>query len=98
MVKSKVFALTLIASLLILATLCVTVQAQNTGTVIIGSSAGGTTDPPAGTSTHADGTEVTFTATPSSTFAFLYWIISTDAGSNTSPDNPITIPIAGGVT
>ncbi len=85
MVKSKkIFALTLIVSLMAIATFAGTINAQTQATVIILASLGGTTDPADGTYHYNDGTSVTFTATPDATSAFLYWIVSTDAGSSSS--------------
>ena len=98
MVKSKIFVLTLIVTLLALATVCVSVQAQSQATVIIADSVGGTTDPAAGTATYPDATQLTFTATPDDSFEFQYWVISTSDGSSSSPENPVTIPVSGGVT
>ena len=98
----KIFALTLLTALLLLAILSptmISVKAQTQGTVIILDSVGGTTDPAAGTYNYNDGTSVTFTATPNDVnFVFAYWIVSTDAGSSTVSINPLVLPIAGGVT
>ena len=98
MVKSKIFVLALVVSLLALATISVSVQAQSQATVIVADSAGGSTDPAAGTTTYPDGTQVTFTATPDAAFTFQYWVFSTPDGSSQSPENPVTIPVSGGVT
>ena len=102
MIKSrKIFALTLLMSLLVLAALNVSVlsvKAQGQATVNVLASVGGTTDPAAGTTTYDDGTSVTFTATPDSTYIFQNWIISTADGSNIATDNPVTIPVTGGTT
>ena len=46
---SKIFALTLLTSLLVFAAFSVSVNAQSTATVIVADSVGGTTDPAAGT-------------------------------------------------
>ncbi len=57
MVKSKkIFALTLIVSLLVVAAFAGTISAQSQATVNILDSIGGTTDPAAGTHTYNDGT------------------------------------------
>jgi hypothetical protein len=95
--KSKIFALTLLTALLMLATLSAIANAQATGTVIVLDTIGGTTDPVPGTTTPADGTSVTFTATADSGYVFDSWIVSTDAGSNIATTNPVTLPITGGV-
>jgi hypothetical protein len=99
MVKSKkFFALTLIISLTVLATIAGVLNAQTQATVNILASIGGTTDPAAGTTTYADGTSVTFTATPDSGSVFNNWIIATGEGTSTVSENPITIPVVGGTT
>jgi Divergent InlB B-repeat domain len=101
MIKSrKIFALTLLASLIVLAVLSarvINVEAQTQATVIVGSSIGGTTDP-TGTTTYPDGTQVTFTATPDNDFVFVNWIFSTSAGSSVVNDQTTTIPVQGGTT
>ncbi len=99
MVKSKkIFALTLLTSLLVIAAFAsVSVKAQTQATVIVTPSLGGTTDP-SGTTTYPDGTQVTFTATPDPASVFQYWIISTDAGSSVVSENPVTLPVLGGTT
>ena len=99
----KAFALTLLTSVLLLATLSpniISVKAQGQATVTVLDSVGGTTDPAGpGTYTYADGTDVTFTATPrDSGFVFQYWIVSTVDGSYTIIDNPAVITVSGGVT
>jgi hypothetical protein len=99
--SNKIFALTLLTSLLILAALNVSVlsvNAQGQATVIVVDSVGGSTDPAAGTTTPADGTSVTFTATPDATDQFSNWIIVTSTGSTTSTDNPFALTVSGGVT
>ena len=99
MVKCKKFlALTMIIALVAVATFAGVLSAQTQATVNMLASIGGTTDPAAGTTTYADGTSVTFTATPDTASVFNNWIISTDAGSSTVADNPITIPVVGGTT
>lgn len=97
MKKSKIFALTLVMSLLVLATLGANVEAQAQATVEVLDSVGGTTTP-AGTTTYDDGTSVTFEATPDTAYIFVNWIFSTPEGSNTATDNPITFPVSGGTT
>ncbi len=98
--SKKLFALTLMASLIVLAVFAsvVSVKAQSQGTVVVLASLGGTTDPAAGTTTYADGTSVTFTATPDSAYVFQNWVIDTDAGSSIVPENPVTLPIVAGTT
>ena len=100
MMKSKkIFALTFITSLLLLAALNVSVlSAQTQATVIMVDTVGGSTDPAAGTHTYDDGTSVTFTATPDTGYVFQDWIFSIDQGANTATDASITIPVSGGVT
>jgi Divergent InlB B-repeat domain len=96
--RRKIFALTMLISLLVLSTLsAMSVNAQSTATVTVLQSVGGTTDP-TGTTTPADGTQVTFTATPDNVDVFQYWVISTDAGSSVVPENPVTLPVVGGTT
>ena len=98
----RFFALTLLTSLLLLAALnsnMISVKAQGQATVNFLDSVGGTTDPAGpGTYNYADGTSVTFTATPDTGFVFQNWIVSTSAGSGIDTTNPLTIPVAGGVT
>jgi hypothetical protein len=96
--SSKIFALTLLTSLLLLSALSCAVKAQGDATVAVLDSVGGTVDP-SGTNTYADGTAVTLTATPmDETFVFVNWIVVTEAGSNTVDINPVTLTVAGGVT
>jgi hypothetical protein len=98
MVKtSKIFSLVFLSTLLILSTLSFVVEAQTDATVNILQSTGGTTDPAPGTTTYPDGTQVTFTATPDDGNAFVNWVISTPDGDATSTDNPLTMPVVGGV-
>jgi hypothetical protein len=74
------------------------VTAQGTATVVVLDTVGGTVDP-AGTTTYADGTAVTLTATTmDDSFIFSYWIVSSGAGSETLFDNPATITVSGGET
>ena len=99
MMKSKkIFALTLLMSLLVLAAVNAIVNAQGDATVIVNETIGGSTDPAAGTHTYADGTSVTFTATADAGYAFQDWIFATDEGANTVTDASITIPVTGGTT
>ena len=99
MMKSKkIFALTLLMSLLVLAAVNASVNAQGDATVIVNDTIGGTTDPTPGSHTYADGTSVTFTATADTGFAFQDWIFSTPEGANTVTDASITIPVTGGTT
>jgi hypothetical protein len=99
MMKSKkIFALTLLMSLLVLAAVNASVNAQGQATVIMVDTIGGTTTPVAGTTTYADGTSVTFTATADAGFAFQDWIFATADGANTVTDASITIPVTGGTT
>jgi hypothetical protein len=99
MIKTrKIFAMTLLISLLVMAAFASVIQAQGQATVNMLNSIGGTTDPAPGTNTYADGTSVTFTATEDSSFFFINWIIATAEGSSIVADNPITIPVVGGTT
>jgi hypothetical protein len=95
---SKKFVLILLTSLLLLSALSCTVKAQGNATVVVLDAIGGTVDP-SGTNTYADGTPVTFTATPTdASFVFLNWIIVTDTESTTVDANPGTLTVSGGVT
>ena len=96
--KNKIFALTLLTTLLVFAVFAVSVNAQSTATVIVADSVGGTTDPAAGTTTPDDGTDITFTATSADGFVFSNWVVSTDAGSNTIDTPSFDITVVGGVT
>jgi hypothetical protein len=83
----------------VVATCLVSVNAQDTATVIVNSQTGGTTDI-TGTTTYPDGTEVTITAVPDSEYAFLNWVVSPSDGSgDTTPtSNPLTFTVTGDVT
>ena len=98
----KFLALTLLASLLLLAALyfnILSVKAQGQATVNVLASIGGTTDPTPGTYNYSDGTTVTFIATPDRDYDFSNWIISTTIGASTSDLNtPTTITFSGGTT
>jgi hypothetical protein len=99
MIKSKkIFALTLLMSLLVLAVVNASVNAQGQATVIVLDSVGGTTDPAAGTTTYADGASLTLTATADADYIFVNWILDTADGSNVATDNPLTFPVSGGST
>jgi hypothetical protein len=103
MAKTKTVSLFLLTSLLLIAALAVcavNVQAQSQATVTILPSTGGTTDPAAGNYTYNDGTTVNLTATSDmqTGLAFLNWVITTSAGSSTSTDNPLALPVSGGTT
>jgi hypothetical protein len=99
MIKSrKIFALTLLTSLIVFAALNASViSAQTQATVNVLTSIGGTTDP-SGTNTYADGTSVTFTATADAAYQFVNWIFSTDVGANLTTTNPMTLSVTGGTT
>jgi len=71
-----------------------TVKAQGTATVNILESLGGTSTPAPGTSTYADGTAVSLTATPDTGYVFGYWEISSSAGVNLTTDNPATLTVS----
>ena len=99
MKSKKIFALTLLTSLIVFAALgAVSVQAQSTATINLTQSLGGTATTDPSTTTPADGTQVTFTATPDAADVFQYWILSTDAGSSQVTENPFTLPVVGGTT
>jgi hypothetical protein len=96
----KIFALTLLTSLLLISILSaiMSVEAQGDATVIVLDAIGGTVDL-SGTNTYADGTVVTFKATPANQyFAFVNWIVVTDTETYTISGNPGQITVAGGVT
>lgn len=99
---SKVVALILLTSVILLTVLnpnIASVKAQGQATVNVLDSVGGTTDPAGpGTYTYTAGTAVTLTPTPANGFVFLYWLISTDAGSNIDYNDPATLPVSGGTT
>ena len=104
--SSKIFALTLLASLLVVAAINVTIiGAQTTATVNMIDTIGGTTDPVSpGTYTFNDGDSVTFTATPQDVdgnslgYIFSTWVIETTDGSQSISDNPLTFPVTAGTT
>jgi hypothetical protein len=73
------------------------VQAQNTATLTILDSVGGTTTPAAGTTTPEPGT-VTLSANPEDGYVFLYWVIDSAAGPIVDTDNPATLEVAASVT
>ncbi len=75
MIGSKVLALTLIVSILVLTALCVIVQAQNDSTVAIVATAGGTTNPVPGVYVLANSTQLTLTAMPLNSWQFAHWVI-----------------------
>jgi hypothetical protein len=96
-----VITLILLTSLMLLALNpnITSVKAQGQATVNVLKSIGGTTDPAGpGTYTYADGTDVTFTATPDLNDTFLYWTVSTIAGASIRYDNPAIITVNGGTT
>jgi hypothetical protein len=97
----KIFTLTALAAVLLVAIMAPTflsVTAQGTATVVVLDTVGGTVDP-AGTTTYADGTAVTLTATAmDDTFIFSSWLVSSGAGSETIFGNPATLTVAGGET
>ncbi len=103
---SKVFALTL--AFLFLAS-CVFVakpvsgeveDLEPTATVTVLASTGGTTDPPAGTSTYyveyIFSTTVSLTAHPDNGFVFLYWAITSAEGNAILYGNSTTITVGDG--
>ncbi len=98
----KFFALTLLASLLLLAALnfnMISVKAQGQAIVNVLPTVGGTTDPTSGTYNYNDGQTVTFIATPYPGYDFSNWVISTTIGPNISDlSTPTTITFSGGTT
>jgi hypothetical protein len=99
MKNPKILTLALVSTLLLVATCAImNVNGQSDATVTVLDSEGGTVDP-SGTTTYADGTDVALTATPdSASFVFVNWLVTTDEGSSTITDNPLTLTVAGGVT
>lgn len=98
--KTKFFVFSLLTSLLLIAALncAITVKAQGQATVVVLDSVGGTVDP-SGTNTYADGTVVTLTATPTDpSYVFVNWVISSGTSASTDTDNPLALPVTGGVT
>jgi hypothetical protein len=97
--NQKILTLAIISTLLLVAAFTImNVYGQSNATVTVLDSFGGTVDP-SGTTTYSDGTDVTLTATPDdASFLFVNWVITTDQGSSTSIDNPLTLTVAGGVT
>jgi hypothetical protein len=97
----RIFTLTALAAVLLVAIMVPTflsVTAQGTATVVVLDAVGGTVDP-SGTTTYADGTSVSLTATAmDDTFIFSSWIVSSGAGSETLLGNPATITVSGGET
>ena len=65
-----------------------TVPTSNTAIVVVQPSVGGTTSPASGTYTYNTGTNITLMATPSSGYAFAYWIVS----GNTTPTHSPGVP------
>lgn len=98
---SKIFALTLLSSVLLLSILSpniASVKAQGQASVTILDSLGGSTNPVAGTTNYNDGTAVTLTAIPLEGYVFVNWQIITITGANVVSDNPATLTVSGGVT
>jgi hypothetical protein len=98
--KTKILVLSLIFSMLVIATVSnATVNAQNDATVTVQSTTGGTTDI-TDTTTYAAGATVTITATPDAGFVFSTWVVSPSDGSGDMviADNPLSFTAAGGVT
>jgi hypothetical protein len=88
----RVFALIFILSALLIGTFCASVKAQDQATIVVMAAVGGTTDP-TGTTTYADGTAVTLTATAGEGFVFQNWEIITSAGGITDSTNPTTLTV-----
>ena len=98
---SKILALTLLSSVLLLSILSpniASVKAQGQASVTILDSLGGTTEPAAGTTNYNDGTAVTLTAIPLDGYVFANWQIVTSTTANVVSDNPTTLTVSGGVT
>ncbi len=87
------------ALLLTVAISTTTVSAQGDATVIVQTSADGTTDI-TGTTTYADGTSVTINAMPNNEFVLSSWVVSPSDGSGdmVTYDNPLIFTVTGGVT
>ena len=97
----QVFALIFILSALAVVAIApsiASVKAQSQATIDVLVSAGGSTVPDAGTTTYADGTVVTLTATPGPNFVFSSWEIVSSAGGVEDLNNPTTLTVTGGVT
>jgi hypothetical protein len=100
MSKSKFVAITLLASILLLAIVnlgsIVTAQGQGSATIL--DAVGGTTSPGPGNYQYPDGSTQTFTATPDANYVFAGWTILSSGGSSISSSNPLSLPMMSGVT
>lgn len=88
----RVFTLIFILSALLIGSIGASVKAQEQATIVVMAAVGGTTDP-TGTTTYADGTAVTLTATVGDGFVFENWEIITSAGGITDANNPTTLTV-----
>jgi hypothetical protein len=70
-------------------------QSQTQDTIVIYNAVGGTTDPLEGTTTAADGSSFTITATAGAGFVFDSWSVATASGGVTYTDNPLTLTLNG---
>lgn len=99
--NSKVFALIVLTSMLLMvaAVPWQNVNAATTYTVSMFSSCAGSTTPVGSSSTgvatytYNAGSSQTFTATPSTGFTFLCWVIGTASGPTTNTTNPLTYTV-----
>ena len=98
----KVSTLVLLASILLLGAISpnlLTVKAQTSATITVETAIGGTTDlePNAnvgpGTYTYADGTSVSLSATPTTSYNFEEWTITSSLGTYADTDNPATLVV-----
>jgi len=99
--KIKFFALILLTSALLIATISpniASVKAQTQATVNVVSSVGGTTDPTGSGNLYNDGATVNLAATPDDGYIFLYWTVSTNQYSIQLDTNPAPLIVSGDVT
>jgi hypothetical protein len=98
MIKKSIFSLVLILMLAASLNILIT-SAQTTGTIIVIDVAGGSTDV-VGTTTYADGTEVTITAMPDNDYVLSTWVVTPNDGSGDMvfSDNPLIFTVAGDIT
>jgi hypothetical protein len=95
--KSKYVALSLLASVLLIAAVAASVNAQGQATVNVLPAVGGSTTP-SGTQTYDAGTTVTLDATPDPGYVVNNWVISSTSGNITDVNAPTTLTVTGGVT
>ncbi|MGA3059531.1 MAG: hypothetical protein ABSD92_04085 [Candidatus Bathyarchaeia archaeon] len=91
----KVLVFALLTATLLMAVTSSIVKAQTQDTIVIYNAVGGTTDPLEGTTTAADGSSFTITATAGAGFVFDSWSVATASGGVTYIDNPLTLTLNG---